>query len=177
MRAVCGNSAGFKPFDYGCHLCDSQGLIGSNGAVTGHQLQAGIQRFFNVRRQTGLHDAIHHFDHQWLHFLSGKDRWHRFDHIRLFPEKLDLNAILAKIRNEFFQDQRLSITQVQGLRNQQSLNWNPSFCGLVRQFLIKNPFMGGMLIQQNQIFPGLTDDISVTKLPDGIQIDGLWRFP
>ena len=37
--------------------------------------------------------------------------------------------------------------------------------------------MGRVLIQQNQIFPGLTDDIRVYKLTDGIQMDGLRRFP
>jgi len=86
-----------------------------------------------------------------------------YEHAAL-AEFIELNAQFRQCGAVFEQQTRLNGSDFNGFRDQEFLRFDLPCCEATLHFLVKNPFMQRMLIDQEHSFVGFDDDVGVVKL-------------
>ena len=121
MGAVGGVLAGIQLFQHGLDFHVRKTLIGPDGAMTGHELDAVVNRFFGNVCGAVLDPLFHHLHHQGFDFMLSQNSRHRRDGKGVTPKGFDLEAQGRKLGEKSVQNLCLPVVQVNGFGYQQSL--------------------------------------------------------
>lgn len=170
MGAVGGIVAGHELIQKGLLLGFGQVLAGPQGAVAGHEDEAVVQGLFQPGSMTGFRRFFKYFPDQGRHFTPAQQSRNGLHHEGVLAEGLDFKTQPGQFRPDPVENIGFREIQLDGFRHQQPLN-RPS-AGMIAFFQIfeDNPFMGRMLVDNDQFFPiftwELTENIRPVELAD-----------
>jgi len=100
--------------------------------------------------------------------FSGHSR-DRGDHQGVAAEGLKLETDSGQLRAETFCNGNLAERKLKGLGKEQALGFNSAGQMLLFQTLVRDPFAGGMLVDDHQLRTGLAEDVFTVELADDCQ--------
>lgn len=141
-------------------------LIGTNHPVAGHQYQQLLDALLKQGTRAERREFGDHITNQALGFDVTEDLGDSLENEGGTAEAFQFETAALQQRRVLFDQCRIAIIELQHLRKQQPLLGNLLITVLGSEFFETDPFVGGMLVDQQQVLPVLAKDVAIAELPD-----------
>lgn len=151
----------------GGHFRRSQLLPGPYHAVTGDEEKKGIEGVFNPAADPEFTEITGEIVEELRKVIPpGQELRHRLESKGTGTEGLKLKAETVQRLQVFREQSRLLEVKLHNLREKESLPGNSAAMKLPAQTLEADPFVGGVLVDEEEMVIILGNDVTGTELAD-----------